>query len=48
MANHFTKYRGLKNNMTKNLKQSYIDKMIVREPKMKIDNLHPEAKKKWN
>ena len=31
-----------------NLTDKYIEKMIVREPKTKIDNLHPKAKQKWN
>ena len=33
---HFAKYRGLANSMTKNLKPTYMEKMIVREPQLKI------------
>ncbi len=45
---HFAKYRGLANSMTKNLKPTYMEKMIVREPQLKIKNLHPDAKLRWN
>ena len=49
MSTHFAKFRGLKVNMRHtNLTDKYIDKMIVREPKTKIDNMHPDVKKRWN
>jgi hypothetical protein len=49
MATHFSKFRGLKVNMRNtNITEKYIEKMIVREPKTKIDNLHPDVKKRWN
>ena len=49
MASHFSKFRGLKNNMRHTeLGKSYIEKMIVREPKSKIEKLHPKAKMKLN
>ena len=49
MATHFQKFKGLKVNMrhTK-MTEKYIEKMVVREPKMNIDNLHPDVKQRWN
>ncbi len=45
---HFAKYRGLANQMTKKLTPTYMEKMIVRQPMLKKDNLHPNAKLRWN
>ena len=49
MATYFYKFKGLKVNMrhTK-LTDKYINRMIVREPKTNIDNLHPDVKERWN
>ena len=49
MATYFNKFKGLKMNMrhTK-LTDKYINRMIVREPKTKIENLHPDVKERWN
>jgi len=44
MATHFSKFRGIKNNMQKPVKQSYMEKMIVRQPVLKEKNLHPAVK----
>ena len=47
--NHFTRFKGLKLNMRHtNMTQKYLEKMIVRQPKTKIDNLHPDVKERWN
>ncbi len=49
MASHFTKFKGLKLNMRhSNLTPKYLEKMIVREPKTKIENMHPDVKRRWN
>ena len=49
MATHFHKFRGLKVNMRhKNMTDKYMEKMIVREPKTKVDNMHPDTKERWN
>ena len=49
MATHFQKFKGLKINMRhNNMTQKYLEKMIVRQPQSKIDNLHPDAKMKMN
>ncbi len=49
MATYFHKFKGLKVNMRhRNLTDKYIDRMIVREPKTNIDNLHPDVKERWN
>lgn len=45
---HFAKYRGLKNAMHHKLKMNYMEKMIVRQPVLKSENLHPDAKLRWN
>ncbi len=45
---HFKRFRGIKPNMTHNLTEKYMQKMVVREPQLKIKNLHPAAKIKWN
>ena len=46
---HFAKFKGLAvPNTHSKLSQSYMEKMVVREPNLKIDNLHPNAKKRWN
>ena len=46
---HLTKFKGLKVPSTHaKLTQNYMEKMVVREPQLKHDNLHPEAKKRWN
>ena len=45
-ASHWAKFKGLKNNMTRNpdIKKSYMEKMIVREHVEKTKNLHPTTK----
>lgn len=49
MSTHFAKFRGLKLNMRHtNLTNKYVERMIVREPKTKLDNLHPDVKARWN
>ena len=49
MATYFSKFKGLKVNMRHtNLTDKYINRMIVREPKTKIENLHPDVKQRWN
>ncbi len=49
MATHFTKFRALPTgNMKKPPTQSYIEKMIVREPARKPHRMHPRAIEKWN
>ena len=49
MATYFSKFKGLKLNMRHtNLTDKYIDRMIVREPKNKLENLHPDVKERWN
>ena len=46
---HFNKFKGLKVPSThKKLNQTYMERMVVREPQLKTKNLHPEAKKRWN
>ena len=46
---HFAKFKGLKVTSQHNkLNQSYMEKMIVREPKTNPENLHPAAKLKYN
>ena len=35
-------------NASKTNTMTYMEKMVVREPNMKIDNLHPNAKMKYN
>ena len=51
MASHFTKYSGLVKNVVNkqktNFPQQYMKKMIVREHLDNSENLHPDAKKKW-
>ena len=50
MATHFSKFRGLKNNMQKNtaLTKQYMEQMIVREQVDRTKNLHPKVKARWN
>ena len=49
MATIYQKFKGLKVNMRHtNLTDKYVERMIVREPKTKIQNLHPDVKKRWN
>ena len=49
MASYFAKFRGLKTNMRHtNITDKYMDRMIVRQPKTKIENLHPDVKRRWN
>ncbi len=45
---HFKRFRGLKPNMAHDLTDKYMQKMVVREPVLKLKNLHPAAKRKWN
>ena len=45
---HFAKYRGLVSSMNKKLTPTYLEKMIVREPQLNTDKLHPKAKARWN
>ena len=46
---HFAKFKGLRpTNKHAQVNQSYMDKMIVREPQLKQKNLHPDAKLKFN
>ena len=49
MATIYQKFKGLKVNMRHtNLTDKYVERMIVREPKTKIQNLHPDVKERWN
>ena len=49
MATYFTKFKGLKVNMRhRNITDKYVERMIVREPKTKVENLHPDVKERWN
>ncbi len=49
MATYFSKFKGLKMNMRHtNITDKYVERMIVREPKTKPDNLHPDVKERWN
>ena len=46
---HYAKFSGLRTTSKHGkLTQNYMEKMIVREPVLKKDNLHPEAKKRYN
>ena len=49
-ATHFSKFRGLKKNMTqtKMVNTNYMDTMIVREHVDKKKNMHPKTKERWN
>ena len=49
MASHFTKFKGLKLNMRHtNLTEKYLEQMIVRQHKPKLDKLHPDVQKRWS
>ena len=46
---HFAKFAGLKtSSQHAKLNQNYMEKMIVRQPALNQDNLHPKAKAKYN
>ena len=46
---HLNKFKGLKVSSTHGkLNQSYMERMVVREPQLREENLHPDAKKQWN
>ena len=46
---HFAKFKGLKvNSKHAQLNQTYMEKMVVRQPVMNQDNLHPKAKERFN
>ena len=46
---HLSKFKGLKiDSKHAKLNRNYMEKMIVRQPVDKTDNLHPDAKKKYN
>ena len=45
MATIYQKFKGLKVNMRHtNITDKYIERMVVRQPKTKIENLHPDIK----
>ena len=50
MATHFSKFKGLKPNVSHNvdLTQKYMQQMIVRQHVDKKDKMHPNIKKRWN
>ena len=47
---HLNKFKGLKvpGSTHAKLTKTYMEKMVVREPQLNQNNLHPDAKKKWN
>ena len=46
---HFAKFKGFKiDSKHAKLNQTYMEKMIVRQPQDRLDKLHPDAKKKYN
>ena len=48
MTSHFSKYHGLKVNVTTLLTRQYIERMMVRQPVDRTHNMHPSVKKRWN
>jgi len=49
-SSHFARFKGMKAAVTqpKKLTQTYMEQMVVRQPQLKHENLHPDAKRKWN
>ena len=46
---HFAKFKGLRpTTKHSSLHQTYMEKMIVRQPVLKSENLHPAAKQRYN